>query len=68
MQTVPIKVSNALQRIYYEIDNQLIFLNFEAAHGRFRCYAKAILMKRVHWYNASTTLTVGHRQTEKLNY
>jgi len=30
MQTVPIKVSNALQRIYHEIDGQLIFLNFEA--------------------------------------
>jgi len=25
MQTVPIKVSNALQRIYHEIDNQSSF-------------------------------------------
>ena len=33
MQTVPTKVSNALQRIYYEIDSQLIFLNFEAGLG-----------------------------------
>jgi len=32
MQTVPIKVSNALQRIYHEIDSQTIFLNFEAAN------------------------------------
>jgi len=30
MQTVPIKVSNALQRIYYEINSQLIFMNFKA--------------------------------------
>jgi len=34
MQTVPIKVSNDLQRIYHEIDSQLVFLSFKAAHGR----------------------------------
>jgi len=28
MQTVPIKVSNALQYIYHKIDSQIIFLNF----------------------------------------
>jgi len=33
MQTVPIKVSNALQRIYHEIDSQLTFLNFKAGFG-----------------------------------
>jgi len=32
MQTAPIKVSHALQRIYHEIANQIIFLNFEAAN------------------------------------
>jgi len=30
IQTILIKVSNALQRIYHEIDRQLIFLNFKA--------------------------------------
>jgi len=33
MKTVPIKVSNALQRIYHEINSQLIFLNFKAGFG-----------------------------------
>jgi len=33
MQIVPIKVSNALQRNYREIDGQLIFLNFKAGFG-----------------------------------
>jgi len=33
MQTVPIKVSNALQRIYHEISSQLIVLNFKAGFG-----------------------------------
>jgi len=33
MQTVPIKVLNALQRIYHEIYSHLIFLNFEAEFG-----------------------------------
>jgi len=33
MQTVPIKVSNALQRNYHEIDSQLLFLNFKAGFG-----------------------------------
>jgi len=32
MQTVPIKVSDALQRIYHDIDSQIIFLSFEAAN------------------------------------
>jgi len=31
MQTVPLKVSNALQRIYHEIDNQLIFMKQDLA-------------------------------------
>jgi len=58
MPTVLIKVSNALQRIYHEIDSQVIFLNFEAANQYscilkqrtegFRCYAKTMLMRRVH--------------------
>jgi len=30
--TVPIKVSNALQRIYREIDSENNFLSFEAAN------------------------------------
>jgi len=30
--TVPVKVSNALQRIYHEIDNEINFLSFEAAN------------------------------------
>ena len=30
--TVPIKVSNALQRIYHEIDSEINFLSFEAAN------------------------------------
>jgi len=33
MQTVTIKVSNALQYIYHEINSQLIFLNFKAGFG-----------------------------------
>jgi len=33
MPTVAIKVSNAWQRIYQEIDSQLIFLNFKAGFG-----------------------------------
>jgi len=32
MQTVPIKVSNALQCIYHEIDSQNNFLIFKAAN------------------------------------
>jgi len=32
--TVPLKVSNALQRIY-EIDSEIKFVSFKAAHGRF---------------------------------
>ena len=32
--TVPLKVSNALQRIY-EIDSEIKFISFKAAHGRF---------------------------------
>jgi len=32
MQTVPSKVSNALQRIHHEIASQIIFLDFEAAN------------------------------------
>jgi len=33
MQTVPIKLSNALQRIlYHEIASQMIFMNFKTAH------------------------------------
>jgi len=40
MQTVPIKVSNALQRIYHEIDSEINFLSFEAAHGRFPLLCK----------------------------
>jgi len=30
--TVPIEVSNALQRIYHEIDSEIDFLRFEAAN------------------------------------
>jgi len=33
MQTVSIKISNALQCIYREIDSQLIFLNFKVGFG-----------------------------------
>jgi len=33
MQAVPIEVSNALQRIYHEIESQLILLNFKAGFG-----------------------------------
>jgi len=33
MQTVPTKVSNALQCIYHEINSQLIFLNIKAEFG-----------------------------------
>jgi len=63
MQTVPIKVSNALQSIYHEIDSQLIFLNFKAAHARFSLYAKAVLMSPIHRCNVSTTISVGQRHT-----
>jgi len=35
MQTVPIKVSIVLQRIYQEIDSQLIFLIFKAGFGSY---------------------------------
>jgi len=31
MQTVPIKVTNALQRVYLEIDSQLIFTKFSSS-------------------------------------
>jgi len=40
MQTVPIKVSSSLQRIHHQINNQLIFLNFEAVHGKFSLLCK----------------------------
>jgi len=30
--TVPIKVSNALQCIYHQIDSEINFVNFEAAN------------------------------------
>jgi len=30
---VPITVSNALQRIYHEIESQFFFLNFKAGFG-----------------------------------
>jgi len=55
MQTVPIMVSNALQRIYYEIDNQIIFLNCKAEHGRFSLLCRNNIDEtcRLHWYNAS---------------
>jgi len=33
MQTVPIKVSIILQRMYHKIDSQLFFLNFKAEFG-----------------------------------
>jgi len=33
MQIVPNKVSNVLQRIYHEIDSQLIFMNLKAGFG-----------------------------------
>jgi len=33
----------------------------------FCCYAKTILRRRVHWYNAPTVISVGHRHTGALN-
>jgi len=37
------------------------------AHRRFRCYAKAILMIRIHRKNAPTTTSVDRRHTAALN-
>jgi len=33
MQTIPIKVSNALQCNYHDINSQLVFLNFKSGFG-----------------------------------
>jgi len=41
MQTVPIKVSNALQRVYHENVSQIIFPNFEAANEIFLTFKAA---------------------------
>jgi len=35
----------------------LIFPILKAAHGSFSLLCKTILMRRVHWYNASTTIS-----------
>jgi len=59
MQTVPIKVSDDLQRLYHEIARQinypkftsiqLIFLNCKAAQGRI-----FVVMQKQYWWNAYT--------------
>jgi len=36
------------------------------AHGGYRCYAKATLLRRIHQNNAPTTTSVGHRHTGTL--
>jgi len=44
MQTVPIKVSIALQRIYHDSDSQLIFLNFKSGFGNIAFYQLYFLL------------------------
>jgi len=47
--------------------SQLIFLILKQPTGSFRFYGKTILMRHVHWSNASTVISVGRRQTWTLN-
>jgi len=42
-------------------------LGCHEAHGRFSLLCKKKLMRRVHWYNASTTISAGHHHTGALN-
>jgi len=77
VKTVLIKAAKALRRnLFWDEqpnnfpkfwDNQLKFLNFKAAHRSFSCYVKTPLIGRPHWYNTSTTTSVGHGHIGAIN-